>query len=421
MRHPILVAASLIDEALKDVADVSPTFMATDDKATAMRELVALETRVLELRLRVLADAEDVAESTAARDVAGWVSAQTRLRPEDARGELKLAHALDRRWSVLATGVREGRVNAAQTRVIVRCLEDLPDEVPAEIIERAEVTLVDYAQKFAPKQLALLGRRILEVVAPDIVEEAEGKRLMELESAARRRTRLSMRRLGDGTTAITGRIPDGVATRLASYLESFANPRRSEDASSGEFASRLPYPRRMGQALCQLVECLDPARLPIHGGDATTVIVTIDLATLQSDLGAAGLPGTGDIPADAEHEGSGERLSASEARRLACNAKIIPAVLGTDSEVLDLGRASRLYNPAQRRALLLRDKTCRAEGCDIPGTWAEAHHLRPWSHGGQTDLDDGVLLCAHHHHRIHDQTYQTQRLPNGDIRYLRRS
>ncbi len=138
MRHPILVAASLIDEALKDVADVSPTFMATDDKATAMRELVALETRVLELRLRVLADAEDVAESTAARDVAGWVSAQTRLRPEDARGELKLAHALDRRWSVLATGVREGRVNAAQARVIVRCLEDLPDEVPAEIIERAE-------------------------------------------------------------------------------------------------------------------------------------------------------------------------------------------------------------------------------------------------------------------------------------------
>ena len=76
--------------------------------------------------------------------------------------------------------------------------------------------------------------------------------------------------------------------------------------------------------------------------------------------------------------------------------------------------------PGQRKALLIRDQTCRAEGCDIPGTWAEAHHLDPWSTGGSTDLANGILLCSHHHHRAHDTGYRTDRLPNGDIRFHRR-
>ena len=62
VQHPILAAASRIDEALKDVADVNPAFMATEDKAAALTDLVALESRVAELRLRVMADACDVAE-----------------------------------------------------------------------------------------------------------------------------------------------------------------------------------------------------------------------------------------------------------------------------------------------------------------------------------------------------------------------
>ena len=69
----------------------------------------------------------------------------------------------------------------------------------------------------------------------------------------------------------------------------------------------------------------------------------------------------------------------------------------------------------------LRDRACRAEGCSIPAAWCEAHHAAdPWSSGGRTDLTDGVLLCAHHHHRAHDPTYTTTRLPNGDHRYHRR-
>jgi hypothetical protein len=260
-----------------------------------------------------------------------------------------------------------------------------------------------------PRQLGRLGRRIVDVVAPDIAEAAEARRLAELEATAHRRTRLSLRRLGDGTTRISGLLPDAAATRLATYLEAFTNPRKHPDGvqTDGDPWLRTPYARRLGQAFCQLLETLDPRRLPLHAGDATTLVVTIDLESLRSDLGVAEVIG-------------GDPITADEARRLACTARMIPAVLGGASEVLDLGRAQRLYNSAQRRALLLRDRTCRAEGCTIPGTWAEAHHWTSWQTGGRTDLADGVLLCSHHHHLAHDATYLVERMPNGDVRFTRR-
>ncbi len=404
MSHPILAAASVIDEALKTVVDTNPAFMTTLDKAEALRELSSIESRVVELRLRILADSADLAADSGARDAAGWYADATHGRFEDARADLHLATALDRRWHALGAGLREGRVNTAQARVIVRVLDDLPDEVPQDVLAAAEASLIDHAARFAPKQLARIGRHILAVVAPDLADEAEGRRLAAQEAEARRRTRFSMRRQGDGTTRLSAVLPDAIATRLAIYLEAYANPRRdgspvgapgdgdigrrahgcsgdgAEAPTAHDPVARLSYPRRLGEAFCQLLESLDPKRLPVHGGDATTVIVTIPFEALLADLGSADLARGWHGPSDPHADPcAGESITASHARRLACNARIIPAVLGGDSEILDLGRAQRFFNAVQRRAMLLRDRTCRAEGCDIPGTWAEAHHWVPGS------------------------------------------
>jgi hypothetical protein len=82
----------------------------------------------------------------------------------------------------------------------------------------------------------------------------------------------------------------------------------------------------------------------------------------------------------------------------------------------------RLFSDAQRVAMGIRDGHCRAHGCDIPAAWCEAHHADgTWCAGGQTDIEDGLLLCSWHHHRAHDPTYDTSRMPNGDIRYARRT
>lgn len=152
----------------------------------------------------------------------------------------------------------------------------------------------------------------------------------------------------------------------------------------------------------------EPATAARSGGDATTVVVTMTQEALTSELATAGV-----IGAD-------ERITAARARRLACSAHLIRAVLGADSHVLDLGRSTRLFTAAQRKALLIRDRECRAEGCDIPGTWTEAHHWVPWSKTAATDLANANLLFSHHHHRAHDPAYEADRLPNGDVRFSRR-
>jgi hypothetical protein len=150
-------------------------------------------------------------------------------------------------------------------------------------------------------------------------------------------------------------------------------------------------------------------RPPRHGGTATPVMVMVDLETLRSGLGLA-------------ETSTGEVVSAAEARRLACTAAILPVVLGGKGEVLDLGRSRRLFSPGQRKAMAVRDRRCRAEGCRIPAAWCEAHHQQdPWSRGGRTDLAHGLLLCSFHHHRAHDSRCTAARLPNGDVRYSRRT
>ena len=173
-------------------------------------------------------------------------------------------------------------------------------------------------------------------------------------------TRLDFTRRGDGSTHIAATVPDAVAARLKTYLEAFTSPRHHNsrddehrprhDPATGV---RLPADRHRGLAFCALLERLDPRRLPDHGGLATTMMVTIPLETLTTGLGTAQL-------------GTGETITAGDARRLACTAGLVPAVLGTRSEVLDLGRTARLFTPAQRKALALRHPHCRAEDCDVP-------------------------------------------------------
>ena len=423
--HPLREASAAIGVALKSVADVNPTFMETTDKSVTLLEFLENLAQMNEVFLRLLSSCDDVAEADGHRDIAAWMAANAQVRRSDAAADLRLAKALDRGLSVLARALREGRVNLAQARVIAAAVEELPARVGKDVIEQAEVKLVELADEHDPTALAKLGRRILELVDPERFEAEEARALAEAEKRADEKQRLRIRALGDGTSRITAVVPDATAARLSTYLHAFTNPRLSDGSVRGSaidqdhadtprFGERVSHPRRMAEAFGQLLEVLDPGRLPVHGGDATHVMVTIPFETLTRDLGVATI--------DNETPGDGyDTITAAQARRLACTAKIIPAVLGKDSEVLDLGRAARLFTKAQRRALAVRDKTCRAEGCSIPGTWSEAHHLVPWSHGGDTDLENAALLCSKHHHRAHDPAYDTSRLANGDLRFHRRT
>ena len=159
-----------------------------------------------------------------------------------------------------------------------------------------------------------------------------------------------MRPRGDGSTDVRARIPDHAANRLRAYLNAYTAPRRRHlDQPADDEVARLPFDRQRGEAFVALLENLLSAGLPRHGGIATTVMVTLDYETLVSGVGVA-------------TTSTGDRLSAGQARRLACQAGILPVVLGGDSEILDVGRTRRLVTDAIRKALNLRDRGCTARG-----------------------------------------------------------
>ena len=268
---------------------------------------------------------------------------------------------------------------------------------------------------------------MLEYLAPDIAEAADYQRLLDQERRAAAVTRLTLRRRGDGSTDLHARIPDLTASLLRTFLAAFTAPRRHHrrhrqgetvETAFGpltapiedEFAN-LPIARQQGIGFLALLERVLKSDLPRHGGKATSLVVLIDHDTLLADLTAAGIAQTS----------TGQKMTAGQARRLACQAGLRAAVLGTTSEVLDLGRESRLFSPAQRIAMEIRDKTCTQVDCTMPAAYCEAHHPRPWSEGGQTNLDgDGKLLCPFHHHRAHDPGWITHHHPNGATTFTRR-
>ena len=420
LTHPVLGCVQQIHAALDTVTDVQPVFMTTTDKAAALRELARVEAQVAELKLRVLAVSDDVAEETGARDAGAWLAHHTHADTRTARADLELAKSLDRDYRHVAAAMAAGVVSVAQARVIVRSLDDLKDAPIDEATrEKAQLHLVDEATRFRPHELRLLGRRILHVLDPATAEAEEARRLDAQERRAREKQFLRFFAQGDGTTRITGLLPDEIAQRLRTYLESLMAPRvytgtrTGGPGDPGDPGEWVPADRKAAEALATLLERIDPDTLPDHGGDATTLIVTITLDNLRKDLATAGILG-----ADLEH---GFNLTAAEARRLACSAHILPAVLDGNSHVLDLGRSQQLFTPAQRKAIRLRDKRCRAEGCTAPAAWTEIHHKDPWSEGGRTDLDNGICLCSHHHHRVHDIRYESEYLTSGDIRFHRRT
>ncbi len=324
----------------------------------------------------------------------------------------------------------------------------------------APVQIVAGPLGMGPRELTRLGRRLFEVIDPDRADEQEGRLLEHEEALARRLTWLRMRPNGDGTTHGTFRLPDAQADMLRTVLEGYASPRRHQsrarststcqlgvnpsradrlaetDPACIEESSRmvpadeaghsryygihsagfddaafrpgegdttpttLRYDQRFGLALCELLEHVPTDRLPQSGGVAATVTVTLDHQHLLDGLGAATLS-------------TGTPISARQARRLACGAGLVPLVLGGDSMPVDVGREQRLYDRYGRIAMGARDGGCVFPGCDRPPAWCESHHLTPWSQGGRTDVSDGCLFCAFHHHLVHQGEWEARMSPDG--------
>ena len=278
----------------------------------------------------------------------------------------------------------------------------------------AEAHLVELAAEHDAKALRVLGRRVFEVIAPDLAEHFEGRALEREEAEALRRTTLTMWEDDEGTCHGRFRLPALHGQMLTKMILAISSPARAAgvadvDGQSG-IDPDLPTPVRHGIALTQLLESVQAKDLPRTGGCGATIVVSMTLDQLMARLDTAGV-----CTLD-----TGGRISATEARRLACSAGIIPIVLGGRGQVLDVGRKRRLHTEAMRLAMGVRDGGCTAVDCEVPPGLCHAHHDNPWSEGGHTNVKHGRLICPHHHSRIHDPRYQTKHLPDGKVSFHRR-
>jgi hypothetical protein len=363
----------------------------------ASQQLVALQ-----LALVREVDGQGVAVDAGATSTPAWLRDRYRISGGAASRLVKLARAVNTDGSsATADALAAGEVNVEQVQVIT----DAVAKLPMEHRRAGEEHLLGEAERFGPRELGRLGQRIFEVVAP---EEAEKQALAELERAERRAWHDRGLWLTDipGTSCvrITGRLTQDDAATVRAALDPLCAPRTmrrtGNDADPADVRSPAQWRADAFVEVCRIACAC--GELPDNGGDRPQVIVTIDYDKLRQQVGAGTLD-------------DGSHLSPAAARRIACDAGIIPAILGTARQPLDVGRHSRLATGPLRRALALRDKGCAFPGCDRPPRWTDAHHIQHWSNGGPTELPNLVLLCGYHHRLIHHSDWQVKINPKDGL------
>ena len=264
------------------------------------------------------------------------------------------------------------------------------------VIDRATRALQD------PELVAELDRILAEAAADgldptDLARLAEHVRAQTVpeEAAAKARRQHHDQTLHasttlDGMVHISGLLDPEAGALFQRALGLFTpkpphrrKPGRSDPAADGRVPAGVGLAQMARHALAHAEGCNG------DGSDRDTMIIGVGLDVLKAGVGVGRVAG-------------GPTLGAGTLRRMACDASIIPAVLGAHSEILDLGRRSRIASPGLRAAVIARDGGCIFPGCQRPPAWCECHHRQHWLDGGPTSLENLDLLCVHHHHRLHE-------------------
>ncbi len=314
-----------------------------------------------------------------------WLVESVRLAPREAARLVRAGEGLSRFPQVGAAALG-GQVSAGQAEAITQVLAQLPDDLPAGAVEAGQEHLVGLAASHNAVELRRLSRHLLDVVAPETAEELEAKRLERELRAARAARFLEFHNDGCGSVLLRGSLPVVDAEPLIRIVDAYAAAeKRGLDAADPAAEYLTPGMRRADALMAMVHHHTQQALAPTNGGDRPRIVVALSYDTLVKQC------------RDARLVGRDEPITASVARRLLCDADILPVVLGGPSQVLDVGRCARLVTPAIRAALEHRDGGCVFPGCTKPPEACHAHHLKPWWAGGPTALSNLALVCAHHH------------------------
>lgn len=288
-----------------------------------------------------------------------FLTHQTGMSPGRAKQLINLARAKQRAPHAYAAW-SDGRISTEQARTLMRAAEGVPDAFPD-----AEERLVEFVEGLDDVDT----RKAVEYWRQSV----DGPGELDDDTQDIRRG-LSASWARDGMLRVDGWLTPTAGEAFLAGVEANKPPRRDDDV-------RTPRQRRHDalENLCR--DWLDNGTTPTIGGEKPHINLHADLPALQGIAGGL-------------HESTdGVIWDVDILRMIACDCSITRIVFGSDSEVLDVGRKTRIWTTAQRRAIIARDRHCQGQGCRAKARHCDIHHLTHWADGGETVVEEGVLLC----------------------------
>ncbi|SMD19780.1 HNH endonuclease signature motif containing protein [Lentzea albidocapillata] len=351
-----------------------------DELKRKVRALQRLQFQVLEIIGSL--DQQGAAESLGYKDLVEVFKHTLRWDPKVSRRRIKQAQALCPTVTPtgsaiapalpgVAAAMAEGELSEDHVEVLAEAMAALPSV--------AEEHVVEYARQHEPRSAKAFCKELAYRLDQD-GQEPKDPAPAPQKNVLRRQWRGGRYLLSADLDAETG-------AKLDALIDPLAKPEPHDQRCA---------PEREGDALCEVIDLAlraDSSR--IHGGERVQLTITVDYDKLRENIGTALLD-------------NGEHLPMAQVRKMACDAGIIPTLLGSRSQIHDVGRKTRTINAGLRRVLVARDKGCAFPGCTRPPKHCEAHHIRFWSEGGKTNADNLVLLCRRHHDLMHHSEWQIQ-------------
>ncbi|MDJ0334777.1 DUF222 domain-containing protein [Salinibacterium sp. G-O1] len=310
-------------------------------------------------------------------------------------------------YPLVSAAVISGRLGVDAASAIIHALDQAAQRhATLERLEVAEATLAEDGLTLPADLLAVRARVWREVLDPDGAEPRD--------EVLRTRRAFWIGREENGLTRFGGHADPTNAALLKAALAERAGPNviprfldaQDAPADAESLTGAARDPRTLEQKQFDVVMGLLTAGLRSSEGEpgsmrsVTTVVAVIKLSDLENGTGVGWLD---DVD---------EPVSSATVRELACDGGVKVLTVGSNGEVLNLGRTQRLFSRHQRLALAAVDGGCVWNGCHAPPSWCHAHHVKEFGQGGLTDVDNGVLLCPEHHHLLHASGYQMKMI-NG--------
>ncbi|MEQ4204277.1 DUF222 domain-containing protein [Actinopolymorpha sp. B9G3] len=403
-RHGLSVLVSRMRARLGEELPPVLWSMAEDELVDLLVDLQGLLAQAEAASLAAVreVDRRDLGRTAGATSTANWLSGLLRIRPGKASRRVKLARDLDTTLAMTHTALNAGDIDVEAADVIAQTIRDLPSEAGPDVRFDAERAMLDHARVFHPQDLTRIGTTILGTVDPDLADRILAKKLADDEARAARRRELSIQDDPYSTSSfLRGKLDAETADMLRTAIEPLAKPRPTDaDGPDTRTASQ-----RLGDGFHELLRrYLDSGESPTHAGEKPHLVITITDTNLADGTGHATLLRTG------------TPISARTAQRMACDAKVSYWGIVNGQQALTDG--TRLFVGRTRRLLELRDRGCAFPGCDRPPSWCDGHHIIAWLQGGPTTVDNGVLLCGHHHRLVHQGAWHVRLADDGRPEFI---